>query len=1011
MARDRRNSPMKRAVSAFFLLVLLSAGRPATAADEPATSREGVTLDRLLSVPFPTSLVAAPAGGKVAWVFNDRGRRNVWVAEPPDYKGRSLTTYSEDDGQEVTGLAWAPDGRGLCYVRGNGAHGGETLNPRSTPKVADQAVWVVPLAGGEPRRLGKGHAPAVSPRGDRVAFLHEDQVWVAPLTGRSPAGQLFYARGQVRQPRWSPDGSALAFVSDRGDHSFIGVYTGPGTSLRWLDPSVDRDSDPAWSPDGKQIAFRRTPASRELEYSFAPQPTAEPWSVRVATVADGKGREVWKASPGPGSAFREIVADNQIFWGADDRLVFPWEADGWTHLYSVPVAGGKPTPLTPGQFEVESVTLSPDRTRLVVSYNQDDIDRRHLWAVPVRGGEAQALVQGSGIEWAPAATSDGQGIAFLRSDARQPARPAIRIGTRVHNMTEDAADFPADALVVPQRVTVTAADGKKAPAQLFLPPGLKPGERRPAVLYTHGGSRRQMLLGWHMMDGYSNHYALNQYLALRGFVVLSLNYRSGIGYGLDFREAPGYGAGGASEFNDLLGAGRYLRSRPDVDPDRVGLWGGSYGGYLTALGLARASDLFAAGVDIHGVYDWNVVIRNFEPTYEPLVRREAAKLAHDSSPVAFVKTWRSPVLVIHGDHDPQVPFSESVRLVEDLRKRKVDVEQLVFPDEAHGFLTHEAWLRCLQATADYLERRLPPEGGGAAKTVIPEGAAVGKVAGDCKFTEGPAADADGNLFFTDSPRNRVMVLRPGGKVEVWDRDSGDANGMRFDARGRLVACCGEGGARAVVRYEKGGKKTVLADRYNGKRLTAPNDLCFDRQGRVYFTDPCYGTRPKDGQEKYAVYRIEAEGGEPVPNKVTRVIDDVDTPNGIALSPDGKTLYVADSAPRKDGPHTLVAYDVRADGTCRRRAVLHDFKERRGIDGMVVDTDGNIWATAESGDRSGVYVFSPEGRQIGFARSPETATNCTFGDKDRKTLYVTAGTSVYKVRVNATGLPAYAAPKP
>jgi dipeptidyl aminopeptidase/acylaminoacyl peptidase/sugar lactone lactonase YvrE len=964
-----------------------------------AAPPESVTLEQLTGSPFPTSLVAAPAGGKVAWAFNDRGRRNVWVAEPPDYKGRPLTDYAEDDGQELADLDWAPDGRTLCYVHGSTDHGGETLNPRSTPKVAEQSVWALSLAGGPPRRLGAGHAPAVSPRGDRVAFLHKGQVWTASLDGHSAAEPLFQTRGQVRQLRWSPDGSALAFVSDRGDHSFVGIYRGPDKSLRWLDPSVDRDSNPAWSPDGRQIAFLRLPAAHQAR-TFEPQPTGEPWSIRVATVADGKGRLVWKAEPGPGSVFRGIEAPNQLFWGADDRLVFPWEADGWTHLYSVSLHGGPATLLTPGKFEVESVTLSPDRTRLVFSSNQDDIDRRHLATVPVRGGKPTPLTPGTGIEWSPVVTSDDKAVAFLHSDARHPARPAIHIGGAARDLFEPNPPFPADALVVPKAVTITAADGKKAPAQLFLPPDLKRGERHPAVLYVHGGSRRQMLLGWHMMAGYSHHYALNQYLALHGFVVLSLNYRSGIGYGLDFREAPAYGAGGASEFNDLLGAGRYLRDRPDVDPNRVGLWGGSYGGYLTGLGLARASDVFAAGVDIHGVYDWNVVMRNFEPSYDPLAQRDRAKLAFDSSPAASVKTWRSPVLVIHGDHDPEVPFQESVRLVEDLRKQKVDVEQLVFPDEAHGFLTHEAWLRCLQATADYLERRLTKE-------IIPKGATLEKVAGGCQFTEGPAADADGNLFFTDSPRNLVLVLRPDGKLDAWDKDSGDANGTRFDAKGRLVACCGEGGARAVVRYEKDGKKKVLADRYNGKRLTAPNDLCFDREGRVYFTDPCYGKRPKDGQEKYAVYRIEAEDGEPLPNKVTRVIDDVDTPNGIVLSPDGKTLYVADSAARKDGPHLLLAYDVLPDGTCKRRAVLHDFKERRGIDGMVVDTDGNIYATAESGDRTGVYVFSPTGVQLGFLRTPETATNCTFGDKDLKTLYVTAGASVYKVRLNAMGLPAWA----
>lgn len=663
------------------------------------------SLPQLIGSPFPTSLVAAPHGGKLAWVFNDRGRRNIWTAEAPDYKPRPLTAFTEDDGQEITDLAWAADG--LCYVRGNGTHGGETLNPRSTPKVADRTVWYQPTPRGEPRRLGLGHAPTVSPKGERVAFLHRGQVWLASLRDDRPAEQAFQTRGQVRQLRWSPDGTALAFVSDRGDHRFVGVFRDANTSIRWLDPSVDRDGDPVWSPDGRQLAFLRLPTSRTFEFSFGPQPTAQPWSIRVADVADGKGRQVWQARPGVGSAFRSIDAPNQLFWGSDDRLVFPWEAGGWTHLYSVPVRGGPANLLTPGKFEVEAARLSPDRTGVIFSSNQDDSDRRHLWSVPIAPqSKPSPLTSGTGIEWAPVPTADGKAIACLRSDARRPAHPALLINGAVRDLVPIKSDFPADVLVEPKAVSVTAADGRQAPAQLFLPPDLKPGERRPAVLYVHGGSRRQMLLGWHMMEGYSHHYAVHQYLALRGFVVLSLNYRSGTGYGLDFREAPAYGAHGASEFNDVLGAALYLKNRADVDPARVGLWGGSYGGYLTALGLARASDQFAAGVNIHGVYDWNVVIRNFEPTYNPLAHPAMAKLAFESSPAASVKTWRSPVLVIHGDHDPQVPFSESVHLVEDLRKRKVDVEQLVFPDEAHGFLTHETWLRCLQATADYLERRL-----------------------------------------------------------------------------------------------------------------------------------------------------------------------------------------------------------------------------------------------------------------------------------------------------------------
>lgn len=285
-----------------------------------------------------------------------------------------------------------------------------------------------------------------------------------------------------------------------------------------------------------------------------------------------------------------------------------------------------------------------------------------------------------------------------------------------------------------------------------------------------------------------------------------------------------------------------------------------------------------------------------------------------------------------------------------------------------------------------------------------------KVASGCRFTEGPAADAEGNLFFTDSPNNRIMVLRPDGTSEVWNKDSRDANGMAFDAAGRLIACCGEGGARAVVRFEKDGKRSTLAERYNDKRLTAPNDLCVDRQGRIYFTDPCYGGKPKDAQEKFAVYRIEAENGEVIPGKVTRVIDDVEMPNGVAISTDNKTLYVADNSPRKTGAHTLLAYDILPDGSCKRRGVLHDFKDGRGIDGMRVDTQDRIYATAGSGKQTGVYIFSPKGEQLGFIQTPETATNCTFGDRDLKTLYITAGTSLYRIRVDAVGFLPYPPPR-
>jgi dipeptidyl aminopeptidase/acylaminoacyl peptidase len=199
---------------------------------------------------------------------------------------------------------------------------------------------------------------------------------------------------------------------------------------------------------------------------------------------------------------------------------------------------------------------------------------------------------------------------------------------------------------------------------------------------------------------------MSQYLASRGIIALALNYRSGTGYGLEFREAQNYGATGASEFSDVLGAGLYLRARPDVDGGRIALWGGSYGGYLTAHALARASDLFVAGVDVHGVHDWNEGIRIFAPGYNPNFFPEASALARRSSPMNYLDTWRSPVLLIHGDDDRNVFFSQTSRLARELRERQVPVEQLVFPDEVHGFLLYRNWVASYRATAEFLVRHL-----------------------------------------------------------------------------------------------------------------------------------------------------------------------------------------------------------------------------------------------------------------------------------------------------------------
>ncbi|HCK09478.1 MAG: gluconolactonase [Gemmatimonadetes bacterium] len=283
-----------------------------------------------------------------------------------------------------------------------------------------------------------------------------------------------------------------------------------------------------------------------------------------------------------------------------------------------------------------------------------------------------------------------------------------------------------------------------------------------------------------------------------------------------------------------------------------------------------------------------------------------------------------------------------------------------------------------------------------------EGHQITQISTGCHFTEGPASDSEGNLFFSDSPNNRIMVLRAEGATEIWCEASGRANGMNFDPEGRLVACCaqGEGGLRAVVRFDKDGEYETLASKYQGKRLNSPNDLCFDPDGRIYFTDPRYGDKEDCEQDRQAVYRIEDTG------ELTRVIDDVETPNGILMTPDGQTIYLVDNNPEDWGARTLLAYGLTDEGEWLRTAEVYDFSPGRGGDGMVLDRAGNVYLTAGDGESGGVYVFSDTGEHLKFIQMPETPTNCTFGGTDLKTLCVTAMTSVYSIKCLEPGYLAF-----
>ena len=691
-----------------------------------AAAQGAFTVEQVLSHPFPADLLAAPTGSRIAWTLFERGHRNIYVADGPDFRPRKLTRYDADEGQELTNLSFSDDGAFLVYVRG-GDHGSNweadgnlQPNPASSPVQPKMQVWSIEVAGGEPVLLGDGDAPTVAPRTRQVAFLKDERIWVAPIDGSRPAAQLFFERGESRSPAWSPDGTALAFVSDRETHSYIGIYRSERDPIQYLAPSTSRDSTPRWSPDGTRIAFVRQPGrAGPIPGPLVQQP--QPWSIWVGDVATLTAREAWKSGTALVDSLPRTLGGANLHWAAGDRLVFLSYADGWPHLYSVLASGGTASLITPGSFMVEYVAMSPDRGTVYYNANagpdRNDIDRRHLFKVAVTTPGPAQVTTGTEIEWNPVVTGDGRTLAYFSSSVRRPALPTVAaIGggpPRLLAQGRIPADFPSAQMVTPENVIVRAPDGAQVHGQLFKPPARAATStgKSPAIVFVHGGPPRQMLLGWHYMFYYANTYALNQYLASRGFVVLSVNYRLGIGYGHAFHYPDNAGVRGASEYQDVLAAGQYLQKRADVDPARIGIWGGSYGGYLAALALGRNSDVFAAGVDIHGVHrrQPSILIADapralMDGVSEDVMKRmlEAAWL---SSPISTVPTWKSPVLLIHGDDDRNVRFEQTVDLLLRLRAKGVEVEELVIPDDIHDFLLFRNWVKVGRATGEYFEKK------------------------------------------------------------------------------------------------------------------------------------------------------------------------------------------------------------------------------------------------------------------------------------------------------------------
>ncbi|PYD75672.1 alpha/beta fold hydrolase [Novacetimonas pomaceti] len=638
-------------------------------------------LSALLAMPFASEMTAASQAPRIAWVERREGARNIMLSDRGQAP-RRMTDYTRDDGTDLWGLALTPDGRTLAYVEG-----GDPEFPNDAPPNAGRAVFAgkqtvhLILPSGRNLPMGEGHSPVFSPDGSHLAFSHGGTLMVG-RTGTTPVA-AFTTPGVITGLRWSPDNRRIAVEVDRGSHGVIALWDidGRATDISFIPSGLASDVLPVFSPDGQSVAFVR---KQEPVFNTDPD-KGRFWSIHVHDIRTGTERVIWTPPQGKGSRFA-APEGGMLYWTADNQLLYPWEGSGWMRVCAMPATGeGAPKCLTPDGAEVSSYHLSSDGKNLLYTANAGNADLWRAWSQPLAGGAATPLTQED--EEVTELFTAGSDVAVMATSVTQTAHPVMfDHGTRQVPVTP--ALPPGISFVTPQNVRFHSADGLDLHGQLFVPPD-DTSRRHPALVFVHGGPRRQMLPAFNAMGYYSNAYLMNQTLAAEGYVVLAVNYRSGSGYGEAFRNAPDTGEAGASEYRDVQAAATYLQHRDDVTPERIGIWGGSWGGYLTGLALARNSDIFAAGADFHGVHD---MTGPDHPGLSPQQNREVHETEWRSSPIADIQHWRAPVLLVHGDDDHNVEFEQSTLLARMLTAQGIPYEDHVFPGERHAFLRTYDWL-------------------------------------------------------------------------------------------------------------------------------------------------------------------------------------------------------------------------------------------------------------------------------------------------------------------------------
>lgn len=622
------------------------------------------------------------------------GGTQISPSQTPQGVHLTLHDILPPDGIGETALS--PDGKTIAFTRSG-------------------QIVLMPAGGGWPVTLtsteGNKSGISWSPDGKDLAFVSQGSIWVVPVSGgaphrltNTPPGPGDPRQAADRAPVWSPKGRWILFQSGRRGTSSLLVVSADSESTNFLTGPHDEAGDGRWSPSGDAIVY----VARSKEFfsgrlnliHFDPnsgQRIGEPTALYTSPVDRGGG---WS------------IRGTQ--WSPDgQQLVTVLQNSGWNHLYLLSVKGGEPKQITDGAFEDEDPQFAPDGKSIVFVSNRGLLESTNLWSIPVHGGEVHQLakfeVPGvvSNPQWAP----DSRHIVFNRQSPLESSDLYVaEIGSKEppRQLTHTTSTNYEASAQIPERITWQSKDGKQIAGLLYKPKETKAGAKLPLIVWVHGGPEGQDV---YRADAWA------QFLAQSGYLVLEPNYRGSSGYGEVFRNLNVEDSNGG-EVDDVASGAESLVSQGLADPARLAIGGGSHGGTMTAYMVVHYPDLFAAAIELYGVVDRDLFVQRTNPDSStrwmmkmggtPTEKPEVYKRANVLLQVEKIKT---PLLVMHGEDDPQVPPANSTEFVKALRTHHKTVFYFTYPNELHGFSQPAHRLDAWQKQIAFLQHYINPSFG------------------------------------------------------------------------------------------------------------------------------------------------------------------------------------------------------------------------------------------------------------------------------------------------------------